>query len=129
LSSKPYHKKRSGKVTKDSAEVTSFEGLTPDPDTLIKLEEVCPGITERWMTLAEEEIKNRQNNETRIVKIYGRSTYMGMSFAFLTSVVIASVGALALVLDYPKTAATIIVGAMAQVIISFLVRRNSKEDK
>lgn len=70
MSRNSYHKKNKGVISKDATEITSFEGLTPDPDTLEKLEKFCPGITERWLVLAEEEIRERHKNERKLINTF-----------------------------------------------------------
>lgn len=122
-----YHKTQKGKITKDATELTSFEGLTPDPESLEKLEKHCPGITERWQTLAEEEIRERHKNERTLIKSFSFSSIFGSVSAFLSTIVIAGVGFYAIHLGSPSAGATIICGSIAQVIAAFHFRtKNSK---
>jgi len=46
------HNIKRGAATRNSIQVSSHDGLMPDPETLKKLEEFIPGAGERWMALA-----------------------------------------------------------------------------
>lgn len=128
MPSKPLHSKKKGVITEKSTEVTSFEGLTPDPETLSKLEEICPGITERWMTLAEKEITERHDNERRLVKSFTFSSIFGSISAFASTLVIAGIGLYTVVIGAPQYGATIICGGIAQVIAAFHYRSKNKKN-
>lgn len=128
MSRNTYHTKKKGVITKEATEITSFEGLTPDPESLEKLEQYCPGITERWQTLAEEEIRERHKNERRLIKSFSFSSIFGSISAFLSTVLIASVGLYAIHLGHPTAGATIICGSMAQVIAAFHFRTKNNKD-
>ena len=103
-------------------EGTSFEGIIPDPETLENLEKLAPGCTQKWMELAESEIKSRQKNEDRITWTFKNSTILGQIFGFFSSSMIFSVGCYALYLGYPTADATIITGSAASVIMAFWFR-------
>lgn len=129
MSRNTYHTKKKGVITKEATEITSFEGLTPDPESLEKLEQYCPGITERWQTLAEEEIRERHKNERTLIRSFSFSSVFGSISAFLSTVLIAGVGLYAIHLGHPTTGATIICGSMAQVIAAFHFRtKNNNKD-
>lgn len=124
-----YHKRRKGVITKEATEITSFEGLTPDPESLEKLENYCPGITKRWQTLAEEEIRERHKNERRLIWTFSFSSIFGSISAFLSTIVIAGVGMYAIHLGNATAGATIICGSIAQVIAAFHFRtKNNNKD-
>lgn len=129
MSRNTYHTKKKGVITKEATEITSFEGLTPDPESLEKLEQYCPGITERWQTLAEEEIRERHKNERILIRSFSFSSVFGSISAFLSTVLIACVGLYAIHLGHPTAGATIICGSMAQVIAAFHFRtKNNNKD-
>lgn len=123
-----YHKRKKGVITKEATEVNSFEGLTPDPESLEKLEEYCPGITSRWQSLAEEEIRERHKNERRLIKTFSFSSIFGSISAFLSTIIIAGVGLYAIHLGSPTAGATIICGSIAQVIAAFHFRNKNSKD-
>jgi uncharacterized membrane protein len=124
-----YHTKKKGVIAKGVTEVTSFEGLMPDPETLEQLENHCPGITERWLVIAEQEIKERNKNERIIVRSFSFSAVFGSISAFLSTIIIAGVGFYAIYKGYPTAGATIICGSIAQVIAAFHYRtKNNDKD-
>lgn len=124
---RPNHNKRKVIVRPDqSVEGTSFEGIIPDPETLRELEALAPGCTQKWMELAESEIKSRQKNEGRITWTFTNSTILGQVLAFVSSTMIFGVGAYALYLGHPTAAATIITGSAASVIAAYYFRSQRK---
>lgn len=122
-----YNKTQRAIIKEKSTELQSFEGLTPDPESLTKLEEYCPGITERWQCLAEEEIRSRHKNESKIVGTFRFSSIFGSISAFLSTVIISAVGLYAIHLGHATAGSTIIVGSMAQVVAAFHYRSKNKE--
>jgi uncharacterized membrane protein len=108
-----------------TVEVQSFDSIIPDPETLAKLEALCPGSTKKWMELAESQIKSNQSQDKVIANTFQISTIGGICAAFLAVTMICSVGCYALYLGHPTAAATIITGSAASVIAAFLIRRAS----
>ena len=130
MSNNPNHKTQRGVVRPDqSIEVSSFEGIIPDPATLMELEKLHPGSTKLWMDLAASEIKSRQQNENRITWTFKYSTMWGLFLGFLSTLLVCSVGAYAIYKDYPNAAAIIITGSAATVITAFIVRRVRSTNK
>lgn len=125
MSRRNYNKKNKANITKESVELTSFEGLMPDPETLKDLEDLCPGAAERWQQLAEAEIKERHTNERKIVNSYVLTSLLGFIAAILTVILFVALGAYALYLGYPNAASAIIVGSLAQTIIVFFLRKKN----
>lgn len=100
----------------------------PDPETLKELEQVCPGAGERWMKLAESEIKSRQKNEDRITWTFKYSTILGQTLGFISSIAIFYVGYVAIMQGYATQGAAIITGSAASVIAAFYFRsRGNKQ--
>lgn len=117
------HKKGKAVVRPDrSAEVTSFEGIIPDPETLNQLETILPGSTERWMKLAESEISCRQKNEDRITWTFKISTILALLFAFITSMTVIAVGGYCVYKGEARWGAAIITGGVATVISAYWFR-------
>jgi uncharacterized membrane protein len=122
------HKKGKAVVRPDrSAEVTSFEGIIPDPETLSQLEAIVPGCTERWMKLAESEITARQKNEDRITSTFKISTIMSLLFAFITSLAVIAVGFYCVYKGEAKWGAAIITGGVATVISAYWFRSRQQQ--
>jgi uncharacterized membrane protein len=125
LSNRNHHNKKKLVVRPDqTVEGTSFEGIIPDPETLKELEQLAPGCTQKWMELAESEIKSRQLNEGRITWTFMTSTILGQILAFISSSMIFGVGCYALYLGHPTSGATIITGSAASVIAAYYFRSN-----
>lgn len=128
MSSPQNHNKKKGVIRPDkSVEVTSFEGIIPDPETLRELEQLYPGATKMWMDLAKSEIEGRQKNEDRITWTFKYSTICGQIFGFLSSAMIFGVGVYALSLGFDNAAAWIITGSAASVIAAYVFRRRTRE--
>ncbi len=124
------HSSKRGVIRPDhTVEVSSFEGIIPDPATLTELEKLNPGSTKLWMDLAASEIKCRQLNENRITWTFKYSTIMGQIFGFLSTTMVCAVGAYALYNKYDKAAYVIITGSAATVITAFIVRGFSNKNK
>jgi uncharacterized membrane protein len=123
VSNQANHKSKRGLVRPDqSIEVSSFEGIIPDPATLAELEKLHPGSTKMWMELAASEIKSRQINESRITWTFKYSSIIGLILGFLSTVVVCAVGAYAIYKDQANAGAVIITGSAATVITAFIVR-------
>lgn len=74
------HKSKKLIHSQGKTEITSFEGLIPDNDSLDKLEQYAPGATKRWMDLAESEIKARQFNEKHFLTTVRYSNWFVLFF-------------------------------------------------
>lgn len=121
------HNKKKIVVKPDqSIEGTSFEGIIPDPETLKELEALAPGCTQKWLELAESEIKSRQRNESRITWTFKTSTILGQLLAFISSTLIIGVGAYTVHLGHPTAGAAIITGSAASVIAAYYFRNQKK---
>lgn|GEM_PF-6428448 len=121
----PNHKKDHViKKAGGDVEASSFQSIIPDPETLERLEKICPGATHKWMELAETEIKSRQVNEGKVISTFQNATLRGQVFAFLTAMVICGVGAYCIYMGSPTQAAAIISGSAAAVIIAFLTGKH-----
>jgi uncharacterized membrane protein len=124
----PNHKSKKLVHSQGKTEITSFEGLIPDNDSLDKLEQYAPGATKKWMELAESEIKSRQYNEKHFLTTVRWSNWLGIFIAFVVSILIAGVGAYTIHLGYPQYGCAIICGAMAQSIAAFIFKnKNSNQ--
>jgi uncharacterized membrane protein len=121
--SQPNHKKQNAvKRPDNSVEMTSYESVLPDPETLKKYEEVVPGAAREWMDIAKSEIKARQTNESRITWTFQVSTIVGQVLAFFSVAIVCCCGLCFLKAGHPGEGAAIIVGSAASVITAFLVR-------
>ena len=117
------HSKKKGIIHPDkTVEVTTFDSIMPDPETLREYELLCPGTTQKWMEITQSEIAHRHKMEDRITLTFKRGTMWGQIFGFVTSTMSFLAGCYALKLGYPTAAATIITGSAAAVIAAFYFR-------
>jgi len=122
------HKTKKGIIRPDkTVELTSFEGIMPDPDTLAKLEVFIPGCSREWMDMAKSEVSHRQQSEKRITWTFKYSTIISLFLGFFSNLIICAVGCYAIYLGYAAAGATIITGSAASVVAAFLLKkRNTK---
>lgn len=118
------HKTKRGVIKPDkTVELTSFEGIMPDPETLAKLEQLIPGCSREWMDMAKGEIRHRQNTENRITWAFKYNTLISIFCGFGANLAICFVGYTAIVLGHPNAGATIIASSAAAVVAAFLLRK------
>lgn len=125
--SSPNHKHKKGIIKPDkTVEVSSFEGIMPDPDTLEKLEKIVPGCGREWMDMAKSEVSHRHKSEDRITWTFKYTTILGQILGFIANLVICAVGYFAIQEGHPTAGATIITGSAAAVIAAFIIRRRRR---
>ena len=105
-----------------------YSGPIPHPELFSQYEEIVPGSANRILLMAENEAKNRQENETLITKNIVKTTNKGILFAFLSVIIMSSLVAYALYLGKETAASTIAVGSIAAVagVFMFFRRSNTK---
>lgn len=122
------HKTKRGVIKPDkTVEMTSFEGIMPDPETLEKLEKLIPGCSREWMDLAKSEIKHRQKTENRITWAFKYNTLISLILGFIANLAICYVGYVAIDKGYSTAGATIITGSAAAVVTAFLLKRRKSD--
>lgn len=124
MSSSNHKSTRGIKKPDQTVEVTSFEGIMPDPDTLEKLEKIIPGCGREWMDMAKSEVKHRHKSENRITWTFKYTTLISVICGFIANLIICFVGFKAIEMGYPTAGATIITGSAASVVAAFIFRRN-----
>ena len=114
-----------------TAERHQFSGPLPHPEILRQYDLIVPGFAERILIMAEKESENRHQNETRITKNMVITTYMGITFAFLSVVIVAGLVYYSLSKGFDATAGYISVGSMAAVagVFIFFKRSQRKTEK
>lgn len=113
---------------KFTAESHQFSGPIPHPEILRQYDLVNPGFAERIIRMAEKESENRHQNETRITKNMVRTTFLGITFAFLSVIIVAGLVYYSLSKGFDTTAATISVGSMAAVAGVFIFFKRSQRE-
>lgn len=123
----PNHKAKRGVIRPDkTVEVSSFEGIMPDPETLQKLEAILPGCGREWMEMAKSEVAHRHKSENRITWTFKYGTLIGQVLGFLANLIVCGAGAYAIHLGHPGAGATIITGSAAAVVTAFIFRGKNK---
>ncbi len=123
------HRTRKAAIKPDkSVELTSFEGIMPDPETLEKLEKLVPGCSREWMDLAKSEIAHRQKSENRITWTFKYTTLISICLGFVANIIICGVGYIAITLGHPTAGATIITGSAAAVVAALIYKRKKTEE-
>jgi uncharacterized membrane protein len=59
---------------------------------MAKYEEICPGLSDRIMAMAENQIKHRQEIEHIVIKANSRNSALGVVFAFILAVLTLASG-------------------------------------
>lgn len=122
------HRTKKGVIKPDkTVELTSFEGIMPDPETLEKLEKLVPGCSREWMDMAKSEIAHRQKTENRITWTFKYTTLISLFLGFIANMVICFVGYLAIDKGFGTAGATIITGSAAAVVTAFLFRKRKAD--
>lgn len=128
--SKSNHRSQRGVITKDRVELQNVDSIIPDADTMERMEAIVPGATNRWMNLAESEVKTRQINERDVISTYKWATLTGTFSALLIPLAIVISAIYCLYQGEFKIGAIIITGGVAQTITAYVVRnKDSKPSK
>ena len=112
------------------SEERHFSGPLPPPEDLERYDKVIPGAAERIISMAEEEMKHRHVNEDIMTKNVIRTTYLSMSFAFLSVLIMSGLVFYSLYKGYSTVAGSIAVGSIATVagVFLFKSKRKHKEE-
>jgi uncharacterized membrane protein len=117
---------------KKSAELTlqhsqSFSGPIPDPESLAKYNTVMPGLAERIIAMAENEAKNRHENEKILIKNSIKLSFIGIIFAFVAVILFCLLILFALYKGYNLATLGLAIGAIASVAGLFIIFRSSSK--
>lgn len=122
------HKKTKGLVKPggSGAEITSWESIIPDEETLHTLEKYAPCSTKEWMAIAKQEIECRQKNESKVVGAYRFSAISGQIFSFLLSIGVLGIAGYCIHLDKSIEGLSLIFVTIGGIVWSYR-RHSSKE--
>lgn len=62
-------------------------GPIPDPMTLQKYEQICPGAADRIISMAEKQSDHRQEIEKKVIKSKTRDSLLGIISGFIIAIV------------------------------------------
>ena len=97
-----------------------YSGPLPHPETVAKYDQIVPGAAERIITMAEKEMVHRHDTENAMTKNAIRTTYLGITFAFLSVLVLSGSVLYALYKGFDTVAGSIAVGSIAAVAGVFI---------
>lgn len=120
---KPNHSHKKGIVKPGSIEVTAFDSVIPDTESLAKMEQIYPGSTKRWMDMADTVIQSNARNESKNADTLHISTIAGVLGAIFAVTLVCAVSFYAIHKGYATQGASIMVGCAASVIGAFFFRR------
>ena len=110
-----------------TSETRLRSGPLPDPETLAQYDQVVPGVAERIIKMAESEATARRDNERRSLSHLIIISYLGITFAFLSVIIISVLVWYAISKGFDMVAGTIAVGCIAAVAGVFVFFRRSKQ--
>ncbi|MFZ4414577.1 MAG: DUF2335 domain-containing protein [Bacteroidales bacterium] len=105
-----------------------FSGPIPHPELLQQYNLIDATFANRILSMAEDEAKNRHRNESRLTKSITITTYLGMSFAFVSVFVVSYLVYYSLSLGFEKAAGIIAVGSIASVASVFIFFKRSRQN-
>jgi uncharacterized membrane protein len=93
--------KKSMTVQKSSQITTAemYVGPIPPASEMQKYEEICPGLSNRIMAMAESQSSHRQQIELIVIKTSSRNSTLGVVFAFIIAIAFLLVGGFCIYLD------------------------------
>ena len=116
-----------------SVSATSFRGPLPPPDSLQRYEQICPGLADRIVALAEREAASRQKLEQDNMRIAENDitasraeTRHGQDLAFWLSV-IAFISAIVCACLGQPWVAGVIAGTTLVNVVSTILHRDKPE--
>jgi uncharacterized membrane protein len=105
-----------------------YSGPLPHPDALARYDEIVPGAAERIIRMAEKEMEHRHSTDDQLNKNAIRATYLGITFAFISVLILSGSVIYALYKGFDTVAASIAVGSIAAVAGVFIFFK-SKQSK
>lgn len=77
------------------------------PDALARYDEIVPGAAERIIRMAEKEMEHRHSTDDQLNKNAIRATYLGITFAFISVLILSGSVIYALYKGFDTVAASI----------------------
>ena len=122
---------KGGKLVAQSTEV--FRGPLPNPDHLAKYEEICPGLADRIVKMAENQAAHRQSIEKKVIASQTRDSFLGVIFAFLLGCTTIVAGTIITLNGYTFAGFSFGAAGLGGIVISFIYgtrsNRREREDK
>lgn len=117
---------------KTSAQITAvstYSGPLPRPEDLAKYNEVVPRAAERSLSMAEKEMRHRQEIEQRESKGRINLAYISKALSFISVLVLTGLIRYSLYIGRFGTAIGVAIGAIASVAGIFVYAKASRNKK
>ncbi len=105
-----------------SQTVSQHRSPLPPSKELHEIENICPGATNRIITMAEKEQETRHKLSERTLNGFIESDRRHTNYALLSLVIMVVVGCACLYLGFEKTGGVILTGTLVTVVTSFLLK-------
>ncbi len=109
--------------------VSTYSGPLPRPEDLAKYNEIVPGAAERILSMAEKEMRHRQEIERRESKGRISLAYVSTALSFISVLVLAGLIWYSLYIGRFGTAIGVAIGAIASVAGIFVYAKASRNKK
>lgn len=106
--------------------VSTYSGPLPRPEDLAKYNEIVPGAAERILSMAEKEMRHRQEIEQRESKGRINLAYISTALSFISVLVLAGLIGYSLYIGRFGTAIGVAIGAIASVAGIFVYAKASR---
>jgi uncharacterized membrane protein len=106
------------------AQYSLYQGIIPDPDTLQKYEQNFPGFADRLLSLAEQELKHRQEMEKNANKYVQTTALVGIGAALTSVSIVSYLCYHAFNLGYATQAVSLAIGVITALAGTFLIGKN-----
>ena len=103
-----------------------YEGPLPHPEYLAQYDKIVPGAAERIIAMAEKEMNHRHEKDKSMYKNAIKTSYLSITFAFLSVLVISGIAFYAFYKNIGVVAGTIVAGSIAAVVGAFLYKNKQK---
>jgi uncharacterized membrane protein len=118
------------KKQKTSANISvqqSYSGPIPDPHSLAQYEQVQPGLAERIIRMAEQEVEHRHRQEDMLIKNTIKMATVGIIFSFVSVILFCGLILCAIIRGMDMATLGIAIGAIASVAGVFIAFKSKNK--
>jgi uncharacterized membrane protein len=101
-------------------EAAIFKGPLPPPEVLARYEEICPGATDRVLSMAESQARHRQRLEERVVTSNCRAQDRGPILGFILALAVLGFGAYLILQGKEVSGLVALVSALVAIVVPFI---------
>lgn len=110
-----------------------FSGPIPDPDSLLRYNEIVPGSADRLIALAEGESRHRRDQEQKqleaniwLARENQREAFRGQLFGFMIGIAALTAGSITAVRGAPVAGGIIGGAAIVGLVTAFIIGRKTR---